>query len=96
MSDHREILAGGTFRVLIHFLLHPERRLHFRGLQEPLAAIGRATTAAQLLLQRVVDVERYTPASLADKLARGSRFLREAMEGPKTWLIGSEDALAAS
>jgi len=193
MGDLSELLGGGTLRLLIYFLLHPERRLHFRALQEhtglgtgslqrevarleslglvtrteaggrvffeavpdhpswgalrtlvrehgdptevvrealrgvpgirvafvfgssvrgtarrdsdvdvliveegmPLAAIGRATSAAQALLQRAVDVKRYTPASLADKLARGSRFLREAMEGPKTWLIGSEDALAA-
>lgn len=193
MGDLRELLAGGTFRVLLHFLLHPERRLHFRALQEqtglgtgalqrelarfealglvtrteeggrvyyqpaadhpswdafrtlvrqhadpaevvraalrgvpgiqaafvfgstvrgtarddsdvdvliveegmPLAAIGRATSAAQSLLQRVIDIKRYTPASLAERLARGSRFLREALDGPKTWLMGSEDALAA-
>ena len=192
MGDLRELLAGGTFRVLLHFLLHPERRLHFRGLQEqtglgtgalqremarfealglvtraeeservyyqpeadhpswgafrtlvrqhaepaevvkaalrdvpgiqaafvfgssvrgtarddsdvdvliveevmPLAAIGHATTAAQALLQRAIDIKRYTPASLADRLHRGSRFLLDVLEGPKTWLIGSEDALA--
>jgi len=193
MGDLRELLAGGTFRVLLHFLLHPEQRLHFRALQEatglgtgalqrevarfealrlvtrteeggrvyyqpaadhpswgafrtlvrqhadpaevvkaalrdvpgihaafvfgssvrgtaradsdvdvliveegmPLAAIGRATRAAQSLLQRAIDIKRYTPASLAERLERGSRFLREALDGPKTWLIGSEDALAA-
>jgi predicted nucleotidyltransferase len=193
VSDLREILAGGTFRVLIHFLLHPERRLHFRGLQEhtrlgtgalqrelarfealglvareeqegrvyyqavadhpswgafrtlvrqhadpaavvrealrdvpgiqaafvfgstvrggaradsdvdvliveegmPLAAIGRATSGAQSLLHRPIDVKRYTPATLAAKLRRGSEFLQDALAGPKTWLIGSEAALAA-
>lgn len=192
MADLSELLAGGTVRLLIHFLLHPERRLHFRGLREhtglgigslqrevarleslglvrrteeggrvwfeaiadhpswgalrtlvrehgdpaavvrealrdvpgiraafvfgsqasgtarrdsdvdvliveegmPLAAIGRATTAAQSLLQRAIDVKRYTPASLADRLTRGSAFLRETLAGPKAWLIGSEDALA--
>ena len=61
----------------------------------PLAAIGRATSAAQSLLDRAIDIRRYTPASLADRLRRGSRFLLEVLEGPKTWLIGSEDALAA-
>jgi predicted nucleotidyltransferase len=193
MNDLREILAGGTFRVLIHFLLHPERRLHFRAIQEqtglgtgalqreltrfealglvareeeagrvyyqaiadhpswsafrtlvrqhadpaavvrealrdvpgiqaafvfgstvrggaradsdvdlliveegmPLAAIGRATSGAQSLLQRAIDVKRYTPATLAAKLRRGSEFLQDALAGPKTWLIGSEAALAA-
>jgi predicted nucleotidyltransferase len=193
VNDLRELLAGGTFRVLIHFLLHPERRLHFRALQEstglgtgalqrelarfealglvsrveeggrvyfqaipdhpswgafrtlvrhhadpaevvkaalrdvpgiqaafvfgstvrgsappdsdvdvliveegmPLAAIGRATSGAQSLLHRVIDVKRYTPAALAARLTRGNEFLRDAISGPKTWLIGSEDALAA-
>lgn len=188
-----ELVGGGTLRVLLYFLLHPERRLHFRALRDhtrlgtgalqrevarleslglivrsedsgrvyfqavadhpswgalrtlvrehaepaevvreafrdvpgiraafvfgssvtgtaradsdvdvliveegmPLAAIDRATTAAQSLLQRAIDVKRYTPASLADRLARGSRFLADALAGPKSWLIGSEDALAA-
>ena len=49
MSDLREILAGGTFRVLIHFLLHPDRRLHFRGLQEH---TGLGTGALQRELAR--------------------------------------------
>lgn len=193
MGDLRELLAGGTLRVLIHFLLHPERRLHFRALQEhtrlgtgalqrelarfealglvtrveeeervyyqplpdhpswdafrtlvrqhgdpaevvrealrdvpgiqaafvfgstvsggarpdsdvdvliveegmPLAAIGRATSEAQSLLQRLIDVKRYTPAGLAARLAKGNEFLRDVIAGPKTWLIGSEDALVA-
>ena len=59
-----------------------------------LAAIGRATTAAQSLLQRAIHVKRYTPASLDDRLARGSRFLADALAGPKAWRIGSEEALA--
>jgi predicted nucleotidyltransferase len=189
MGPLRELLAGGTLRILIHFLLHPERRLHFRALQEhtrlgtgalqrelarfealglvtrtdeggrayyqpvpdhpswdafrtlvrqhvdpaevmrealrdvpgiqaafvfgstvrdgarpdsdvvivedgmPLAAIGRATSDAQSLLRRMIDVKRYTPAGLAARLARGNEFLREVIAGPKTWLIGSEETL---
>jgi predicted nucleotidyltransferase len=191
MGGLSDLVGGGTLRLLLHFLLHPERRLHFRALREhtglgtgalqrevarleslglvtrteedgrvyfaavgdhpswaalrtlvrehaepaevvrealrdvpgiraaflfgssvqgtaradsdvdvlivedgmPLAAIGRATNAAQSLLQRAVDVKRYTPTSLAAKLARGSRFLRGALAGPKTWLIGSEHSL---
>lgn len=191
MAHLRELLPGGTLRVLIYFLLHPERRLHFRGLQEhtrlgtgalqrelarfealglvtrtdeggrvyyqpvvdhpswgafrtlvrqhgdpaevmrealrdvpgiqaafvfgstvrggarpdsdvdvliveegmPLAAIGRATSDAQSLLRRMIDVKRYTPAGLAERLARENEFLREVIAGPKTWLIGSEETL---
>jgi predicted nucleotidyltransferase len=60
----------------------------------PLAAIGRATIEAQSLLHRLIDVKCYTPAGLAARLARGDEFLRDVIAGPKTWLIGSEDALA--
>jgi len=49
MSDLRELLAGGTLRVLLHFLLHPERRLHFRALQEQ---TGLGTGALQRELAR--------------------------------------------
>lgn len=59
----------------------------------PTAAIGRAMIEAETLLSRPLDVKRFTPASLADKLRRGSAFLRDALGGPKAWLIGSEEAL---
>lgn len=193
MAGLGELVGGGTLRLLLHFLLDPERRLHFRALRErtglgtgalqrevarleslgliersdeagrvyyeavadhpswgalrtlvrehaepadvvrealrdvpgirvafvfgswaqgtarpesdvdvliveegmPLAAFGRAATAAQSLLQRTIAVKRYTPASLANRLAGGSRFLRDALAGPKAWLIGSEDSLGA-
>ena len=192
MGTIRELLAGGTLRLLTHFLVHPEQRLHFRALQEhtgmgtgalqrelarfaalglirrveedgrvhyelvhdhpswgafrtlirqhgdpievvrealrgvpgiraafvfgstargcarpgsdvdvfiveegmPSAAIGRAAIEAETLLNRPLDVKRYTPAALASKLQRGSDFLRDVVAGPKAWLIGSEDALA--
>jgi predicted nucleotidyltransferase len=61
----------------------------------PTAAIGRAMIEAESLLNRPLDVKRFTPAALAAKLSRGSVFLHEAVSGPKAWLIGSEDALAA-
>jgi predicted nucleotidyltransferase len=60
----------------------------------PLAALGRATNEAQSLLRRLIDVKRYTPAAFAAKLRQGNRFLQEVLGSPKTWLIGSEDALA--
>jgi predicted nucleotidyltransferase len=59
----------------------------------PLRAIGRATSEAQSLLDREIDLRCYTPARLAQKLERGSSFLDDALSGPKTWLIGSEDLL---
>ncbi len=193
MGDIRDLLGGGTVRLLIHFLVHPAERLHVRALREhtdmgtgalqrelrrfealglvrrveedgrvyfdpvpghpswtafrtllrehgdpvdvvrevlrdvpgikaafvfgstirggarqgsdvdvliveegmPAAAIGRAMIEAESLLDRPLDVKRFTPATLAEKLGRGSPFLREAMSGPKAWLIGSEDALVA-
>jgi predicted nucleotidyltransferase len=193
MGNIRDLLAGGTVRLLIHFLVRPERRLHLRAIQEhtgmgtgalqrelgrfealglvrrveeggkvyfdpvldhpswaafrtllrehgdpvevvrevlrdvpgiraafvfgstvrgtsrpgsdvdvliveegmPAAAIGRAMIEAESLLDRPLDVKRFTPATLAEKLRRGSVFLTEAVSGPKAWLIGSEDALAA-
>lgn len=192
MGGIRELLGGGTLRLLTYFLLHPEQRLHFRALQEhtgigtgalqrelarfealglveraeeggrvyyaplpdhpswgafrtlirqhgdpvevvrealrdvpgivaafvfgstargsarpgsdvdvfiveegvPSAAIGRAAVEAESLLNRPLDVKRYTPAALAARLQRGSDFLRDVVDGPKAWLIGSEDALA--
>jgi predicted nucleotidyltransferase len=187
----QNLLPGSTFRLLTHFLLHPERKLHFRALREhtglgtgslqrelarleglglirrmdrggkayyapvlehpswgafrtlvrehgdpadvlrealsevegikaafifgssvrgtarrdsdidvfileedvPLASLGRATLEAQGLLERPLDVKRYTPATLARKLRKGGGFLKDALSGPKTWVIGSEDAL---
>ena len=59
----------------------------------PLAAIGRATAEVQSLLDREVDVKRFTPASLARRLAEGSAFVCDVLAGPKAWLIGSESAL---
>lgn len=61
----------------------------------PTAAIGRAMIDAESLLNRPLDVQRFTPPALAEKLRRGSTFLRDVVTGPKAWLIGSEDVLLA-
>lgn len=61
----------------------------------PLHEIGRATAEAQSLLDREIDLRCYTPSKLAKGLEQGSSFLDDALSGPKTWLIGSEDLLPA-
>lgn len=61
----------------------------------PLHEIGRATTEAQSLLDREIDLRCYTPSRLAKGLEQGSSFLDDVLSGPKTWLIGSEDLLPA-
>jgi predicted nucleotidyltransferase len=61
----------------------------------PLHEIGRATTEAQSLLDREIDLRCYTPSKLAKGLEQGSSFLDDVLSGPKTWLIGSEDLLPA-
>ena len=62
----------------------------------PLDEIGRATAEVQSLLDRAVDVKRFTPATLARRLGEGSAFVRDALAGPKTWLVGSEDVLPSA
>ena len=59
------------------------------------AALGRAMIEAESLLDRPLDVKRFTPAVFAGKLRRGSTFLRDVVSGPKAWLIGSEDVILA-
>jgi predicted nucleotidyltransferase len=62
----------------------------------PLHEIGRAATEAESLLDRLIDISAHTPASLRQKLERGSGYLRDVLAGPKAWLIGSEDLLPAT
>jgi len=59
----------------------------------PLEQIGRATLNAERLLERPLDVRRYTTAALARKRANPSPFLSDVLAGPKTWLIGDEESL---
>jgi predicted nucleotidyltransferase len=59
----------------------------------PRVAISRATTEAQSLLDRTVDVMSYTPAKFARRLEGGSGFLTNVLAGPKQWLISNQEAL---
>ncbi|HEX8208615.1 MAG TPA: nucleotidyltransferase domain-containing protein [Longimicrobium sp.] len=59
------------------------------------ADLGRATTSAELLLDREVDVKRFTRGKLKRVLEGGDGgFVTAALRGPKRWIAGSEDALA--
>lgn len=57
-------------------------------------AFHRAVHEAGLLLGREVNPVKYTRAGLAGRLAAGTRFIREVMAGPKTWVAGDPDAIA--
>jgi predicted nucleotidyltransferase len=66
-------------------------------------AVDRRTLLGQLaavevLLGREVDVVRYTPQALGERLGDAShpafRFVREALLGPKQWVAGTAQALA--
>lgn len=59
----------------------------------PLEQIGLAATEVESLLDRRLDLRCYTPALLTERMERGSGFLRDALSGPKAWLIGSENLL---
>ncbi|HLM68550.1 MAG TPA: nucleotidyltransferase domain-containing protein [Longimicrobium sp.] len=60
----------------------------------PAAQLGRATSAAALLLDREVDVKRFTRSKLARVLQQGdSGFVSAALKGPKRWIVGSDSAL---
>jgi predicted nucleotidyltransferase len=53
---------------------------------------GSALEAAGLV-GREVNLVRYTPSRLRDRYARGGRFLRGVLDGPKRWLVGNDHAL---
>jgi predicted nucleotidyltransferase len=56
--------------------------------------LGRATMSAELLLDREVDVKRFTRSKLKRVLEGGdSGFVTAALRGPKRWIAGSEDSL---
>lgn len=59
-------------------------------------ALGEGALEAAALLGREVNLTRYTPERLAARRARGGRFLRSVLEGPKEWLVGDERVLEAS
>jgi predicted nucleotidyltransferase len=60
----------------------------------PAAQLGRATSIAELLLDREVDVKRFTRAKLERILGNGDTgFATSALKGPKRWVVGSDSAL---
>lgn len=60
----------------------------------PLHEIGRATSEAQSLLDREIDLRSYTPLKLSQKMEKPSGYLRDVLSGPKVWIIGSDNLLA--
>lgn len=57
-------------------------------------ALHRALAEAGLLMGREVNPVRYTRTQLAARLAAGTRFVREALAGPKAWVAGTPSAVA--
>lgn len=55
-------------------------------------ALAGGTLEASMLLDREVNVTRYTPAKLEARRTGG--FLRSVLAGPKRWLVGDETILA--
>lgn len=57
----------------------------------------RQLAEVTLLAGREVNVIRYTPQALAERLGDpthpGSRFVRDVLEGPKRWVAGSPSAI---
>ena len=61
----------------------------------PSSKLGRATSAVSVLLDREVDVKRFTRAKLCRILENGDTgFTTSALQGPKQWVVGSDAALA--
>lgn len=57
---------------------------------------ARRTIDAEILLGREVNVVEMTRDELARRIESGSSFIRNALRGPKVWLVGSEmNVLAA-
>lgn len=56
--------------------------------------LHRALADAGLLMGREVNPVRYTRTELAARLAAGTRFVREALAGPKAWVAGTPSAVA--
>jgi predicted nucleotidyltransferase len=59
------------------------------------ATLGRATATAALLLNRELDVKRFTRAKLHRVLTSSDPgFAASALRGPKQWVVGSDSTLA--
>jgi predicted nucleotidyltransferase len=59
----------------------------------PSRELGRSTQESSAVIGRDVNVARYTPAGLAQDLARGDSFLRSVLSGPKLWVAGDQRTL---
>ncbi len=55
--------------------------------------LGDAVLRAQALLDRPLDVKRYTRPKFVSGFRQGGRFLRQVLAGPKEWVIGSDESL---
>ncbi|HUF50215.1 MAG TPA: nucleotidyltransferase domain-containing protein [Longimicrobiales bacterium] len=56
--------------------------------------LSEAVMEAGIALGRPVDVRRFTRDELQKALARkGTSYLKRVIEGPKRWVVGSDDAL---
>jgi predicted nucleotidyltransferase len=97
LSDLEGVKAAFVFGSTVRGDARPDSDIDVFILEEglPLEAIGRATLDAQRLLDRPLDVRRYTPTVLARKLRDAGGFLHDVLSGPKAWLVGSEEALSA-
>lgn len=58
--------------------------------------LSRESLNVNILLDREVDAALYTSSDLATQIARGNRFVRNVLAGPKRWLIGDANALPAA
>jgi predicted nucleotidyltransferase len=59
----------------------------------PSGALSRATLSVESLLAKPLDIKRYTADALASKFRAGRAFVRDVIEGPKAWVIGSDTLL---
>lgn len=57
--------------------------------------LARRTLDVGVLLRREVNVVQMTREQLADRITRGSGFIREVLRGPKLWVVHPEDELDA-
>lgn len=57
-------------------------------------ALAEGTLEAAGLLGREVNLTRYTPRKLAERQARGARFLASVLRGEKEWLVGDASVLS--
>lgn len=60
-------------------------------------ALNTQLVYAGLILNRQINTVKYSPLALAERLGNAQhaahRFVRELLEGPKRWVVGSADVL---